>query len=88
MTSGSPTPTKEWIDGIEVGKYGDHRGTGEGVSEPFEAIPAPAGAFTFRLGGARLEILLVCGTKKRQAPDFEATHAYWEADQQEETQRR
>ena len=70
------------IDRIELGNFGDHKGVGKGVSE-LRIDFGPGYRVYYGLDGEKLVILLVGGTKKRQAHDIEMAQAYWKAYQQE-----
>ncbi len=70
------------IDRVELGNFGDHKGVGKGVSE-FRIDFGPGYRVYYGLDSARLVILLVGGTKRRQVRDIEMAQACWKAYQQE-----
>ena len=70
------------IDRVELGNFSDHKGVGKGVSE-FRIDFGPGYRVYYGLDSARLVILLVGGTKRRQARDIEMAQACWKAYQQE-----
>ena len=70
------------IDRIELGNFGDHKGVGNGVSE-LRIDFGPGYRVYYGLDNEKLVILLVGGTKKRQARDIKMAQACWKTYQQE-----
>ena len=70
------------IDRVELGNFGDHKGVGKGVSE-LRIDFGPGYRVYYGLDSEKLVILLVGGTKKRQAHDIEMAQACWKTYQQE-----
>ena len=70
------------IDRIELGNFGDHKGVGNGVAE-LRIDFGPGYRVYYGLDNEKLVILLVGGTKKRQARDIKMAQACWKTYQQE-----
>jgi len=61
---------------MELGKFGDVKSVGQGVSERRIDV-GPGFRIYFGQEGRKLVVLLVGGTKKRQQRDMEQAKAYW-----------
>jgi len=61
---------------MELGKFGDVKSVGQGVSERRIDF-GPGFRIYFGQEGRKLVVLLVGGTKKRQQRDVEQAKAYW-----------
>ena len=70
------------IDRIELGNFGDHKGVGEGVFE-LRIDCGPGYRVYYGLDNETLVILLVGGTKKRQARDVKVAQTYWKTYKEE-----
>ncbi|MDE0626770.1 MAG: type II toxin-antitoxin system RelE/ParE family toxin [Bryobacterales bacterium] len=70
------------IDRVELGNFGDHRSVGEGVYE-LRIDFGPGYRVYYGGDGDKFVILLVGGTKKRQARDIAAARNLWSAYKQE-----
>ena len=70
------------LDRVELGNFGDHRAVGRGVFE-LRIDRGPGYRVYYGRDGGDLVILLVGGTKKRQAHDIEAAQTLWKAYRQE-----
>ena len=70
------------IDRVELGNFGDHKSVGEGVFE-LRIDFGPGYRVYYGRDGDKLVILLVGGTKKRQAHDIAAARNHWSAYKQE-----
>ena len=64
------------IDRIELGNFGDHKGVGEGVFELRIDFGSGYRVY-YGLDSKTLVILLVGGTKKRQARTIKMAQHYW-----------
>ena len=70
------------IDRMELGNFGDYKGVGAGVFE-LRVHSGPGYRVYYGRDGDLLVILLVGGTKKRQARHIERAIANWTAYRQE-----
>ena len=70
------------IDRVELGNFGDHKSVGEGVFE-LRIDFGPGYRVYYGRDGDKFVILLVGGTKKRQARDIATARNYWSAYKQE-----
>lgn len=66
------------LDRIELGNFGDHRGVGQGVFE-LRVDVGPGYRVYYGRDGNDLVVLLVGGTKKRQARDIATARSLWKA---------
>lgn len=66
------------LDRIELGNFGDHRGVGQGVFE-LRIDVGPGYRVYYGRDGNDLVVLLVGGTKKRQARDIVTAQSLWKA---------
>lgn len=70
------------IDRIELGNFGDHKGVGEGVFE-LRLDFGPGYRVYYGLDSETLVLLLVGGTKKRQAHIIKMAQTYWKTYKEE-----